>query len=131
MIGLDTNVLLRLVLDDDPEQAERARSYFGAATKDGPAIINPIVLAELAWTAAKQLKLAKSEVIAILDGILASDDLQVVNHQSAVRALTAYRAGKADFADYYLSFMNIELGCTATATFDGNALTSPNFIPIP
>jgi len=57
--------------------------------------------------------------------------LKVAHHDCAERALTAFKTGSADFADYFLSYINIELGCTSTATFDLKALTSPNFTSVP
>ncbi len=56
MIGLDTNVLLRLFLEDNPAQCERARSFVDAATADEPCLVNPVVLAEFAWTLARSYK---------------------------------------------------------------------------
>jgi predicted nucleic-acid-binding protein len=130
MIGLDTNLLLRLFVEDDLAQAARARAYFSKVTSTEPAVVNPIVLAELSWTLAKTFKLGRSRVADIIDAILASDDLKVMHSASALDAVQAYRTGKADYADYLLSYINIEVGCTATATFDAAALTSQNFTPI-
>ena len=55
MIGLDTNVLLRLFVEDDPAQSDRARRFVDAAAADEPCIVNPVVLAEFAWTLAPKL----------------------------------------------------------------------------
>jgi predicted nucleic-acid-binding protein len=131
MIGLDTNLLLRLFVEDDPVQASRARAYFSKVTIVEPAVVNPVVLAELTWTLVKTFKLGRNRVADIIDAILASDDLKVLHSDAALDAVRAYRSGKADYADYFLSYINIEYGCTATATFDTAALTSPNFTPIP
>ena len=54
MIGLDTNVLLRLFVEDDARQSERARRYVGAATAYEPCLINSVVIAEFAWTLATE-----------------------------------------------------------------------------
>ena len=131
MIGLDTNVLLRLFIDDDPAQCERARRFVDAAADDEPCAVNSIVLAEFAWTLARHDKKNRSEVARLVAGVLSMDDLEVPHRRAAGEALRLYRAGKADFADYFLAEINAELGCVSTATFDGAALDSPAFSPVP
>jgi|SRR5579863_8580621 predicted nucleic-acid-binding protein len=131
MIGLDTNVLLRLFLEDDPPQSDRARRFVDRAAADEPCAVNPVVLAEFAWTLARNLKKRRPEVARLIEGVLSMDDLEVPHRRAAERALTAYRSGKADFPDYFLAEINIELGCASTATFDRAALDSPAFSPVP
>src|SRR5271165_3166503 len=131
MIGVDTNVLLRLFIDDDPAQCERARRFVGTASEDAPCLVNPIVLAEFAWTLVRTYKKKRSEVVHLIEGILTMDDLEIPYRRAAENALVAYRTGKADFPDYFLAEINAELGCASTATFDGAALDSPAFSPVP
>jgi predicted nucleic-acid-binding protein len=129
MIGLDTNVLLRLFVEDDPEQSDRARRFVDAAAADEPCIVNPVVLAEFAWTLARTFKKKRHEVARLIEGVLSMDDLEVPFRRAARGALTAYRHGKADFPDYFLAAINAELGCASTATFDRDALDYPAFSP--
>src|SRR5271169_5851408 len=117
MIGLDTNVLLRLFIEDDREQCERARSFVEDAARSGPCMVNVIVLAEFVWALARKLGKPKAEVIRYLGGVLQSDDLEIERRSAAVAALEAYRSGPADFADYLLGQINLELGCTTTFSF--------------
>jgi predicted nucleic-acid-binding protein len=131
MIGLDTNVLLRLFVEDDPGQSERARRFVDAAAADEPCIVNPVVLAEFAWTLARNFKKKRPEAARLIEGLLSMDDLEVAHRRAAERALAAYRSGKADFPDYFLAEINLELGCASTATFDVAALDSPAFSPVP
>ena len=131
MIGLDTNVLLRLFVEDDPAQSKRARRFVDAATADEPCLVNSVVLAEFAWALAKKMKRKRAEVARLIEEVLSADDLQIPDRRAVERALTAYRAGKADFPDYFLAEINAEFGCTSTATFDGAALDSPAFSPVP
>ncbi|HKN29317.1 MAG TPA: type II toxin-antitoxin system VapC family toxin [Roseiarcus sp.] len=131
MIGLDTNVLLRLFVEDDPAQCERARSFVDAATADEPCVVSPIVLAEFAWALAKNFKTRRPELTRLIEGVLSMDDLEIPFRGAAERALAAYRSGKADFPDYFLAEVNAELGCASTATFDAAALDSPSFSPVP
>jgi predicted nucleic-acid-binding protein len=131
MIGLDTNALLRLFVEDDPAQSERARRFVDAAAADEPCVVNPLVLAEFAWTLARTFKKKRPEVARLIEGVLSMDDLEVPFRHAAQGALSAYRSGKADFPDYFLAEINIELGCASTATFDRAALDSSAFSPVP
>jgi predicted nucleic-acid-binding protein len=132
MIGLDTNVLLRLFIEgDDVRQCERARSFVTDRAQSGPLLVNSIVLAEFAWMLAKLLKLPKAEVVKYLEGLLKSDDLEIERRRAATSALVAYRTGKADYADYLLAQINADLGCASTASFDRKALKSELFSPVP
>jgi predicted nucleic-acid-binding protein len=131
MIGLDTNVLLRLFVEDDPARCERARRYVEQITSDDSCLINPIVLSEFAWTLARRGKKPRDEVARLIEEVLSADDIEIVHRSSAVQALASYRRGKADFPDYFLAQINAELGCTTTATFDGSALDSKVFSAVP
>ncbi|MBV8103636.1 MAG: type II toxin-antitoxin system VapC family toxin [Hyphomicrobiales bacterium] len=131
MIGLDTNVLLRLFIDDDPRQYERARKFVDAATSGEPCLVNSVVLAEFAWTLGRSFKKKRPEIAHLVAEVLSADDLEIPCRRAAFSALGAYRAGKADFPDYLIAEMNSELGCASTATFDRAALDSPAFSPVP
>ncbi len=131
MIGLDTNILLRLFVEDDSAQSERARRFVAAEAADEPCLVSPIVLAEFAWTLATKFKRRRPELARLVEGVLSMDDLEIPYRRAAERALVAYRAGKADFPDYFLAEINAELGCVSTATFDLAALDSPAFSPVP
>ena len=131
MIGLDTNVLLRLFIEDDLAQCERARRFVEAATKNDVCFVNPIVFAEFVWTLARRMKRTKAEVVTLIEQLLLADDLEISHHAAASRALSAFRIGRADFADYFLAGINEDQGCSSTATFDGDALDSKSFSPVP
>ena len=131
MIGLDTNVLLRLFIEDDPAQSDRARNFVDAATADEPCVVNPVVLAEFAWTLARNFKKKRHEVARLIEGVLSMDDLEVSFRHAAQDALAAYRKGKADFPDYFLAEINLELGCASTATFARAALDHSAFSSVP
>ncbi len=131
MIGLDTNVLLRLFVEDDPDQCKRVRRLVDAATADELCLVNSVVIAEFAWALAKKMKRSRAEVARLIEEVLSADDLSIPDRRAVERAVAAYRAGKADFPDYFLAEINAELGCASTATFDVAALDSPSFSPVP
>jgi predicted nucleic-acid-binding protein len=131
MIGLDTNVLLRLFVEDDPQQYERARRFVDATTANEPCVVNPVVLAEFAWVLARGFKKKRREVARLIGEVLSADDIRIPHRRAAEGALKAYQSGRADFPDYFLAEINAELACASTATFDSAALDSPAFSPVP
>ena len=123
MIGLDTNVLLRLGDDEEPAQRERARELVRSQGASG-SFVNAIVLAEFAWTLTRSYRLSRADVAARISVILESPEFVVANLDDASRAVQRFRDGGADFADYFLAEINASSGCTMTATFDRDALKS-------
>jgi predicted nucleic-acid-binding protein len=123
MIGLDTNVLLRLGDEREPGQRARAIALMRTLGAAG-AFVNPIVLAEFAWTLARTYKLSRDEIVDRIEILLEAPEFVIAHDEEAERALTRFRGGPADFADYFLAEINRSAGCDATATFDGDALKS-------
>jgi predicted nucleic-acid-binding protein len=119
MIGLDTNVLVRYLTQDDPEQSLRAnRLIESCCTRKEPGRISLIVLCELVWVLRGAYGYQKSLVTNALEQILFSRELEVENAPIAASALSAYRKGSADFADYVIVFCNRSSGCELTYSFD-------------
>jgi predicted nucleic-acid-binding protein len=131
MIGLDTNVLLRLGDDDEPIQRDRARALVRSQGANG-CFVNAIVLAEFAWTLTRSYKLARGDVAARIAVIVESPEFVVASLDEASRAVQRFREGSADFADYFLAEINTSAGCAMTATFNSDALKSGEpFAPVP
>lgn len=130
MIGLDTNAILRLALDDDADQRRRVIALLSKSPREVFSI-NPIVLAEAAWTLEKKLKRDRARVAAFLEQTLDTEGFQVQFEAATWQALDDYRQGKADFADYLLARINLDLGCRTTFTFDIDALDGEAFSAIP
>ena len=86
--------------------------------------MNAIVLAEFAWTLTRSTNCygATKPLASML--ILEAPEFVVASAEEALRAVEKFRAGPADFADYFLAEINSSTGCAATATFDGAALKS-------
>ena len=128
MIGLDTNVLLRLGDDKEPVQKAQAIALIRSSGAAG-SYVNSIALTEFAWTLARTYKLSRREIADRIAIVLEAAEF-VVAH--AELALGRYRAGPADFADYFLGEINCSEGCDATASFDGDALKCADlFVPVP
>ena len=131
MIGLDTNVLLRLLVEDDPAQTERAKRFVARrCTPQSPGFINHIVLAEFVWVLASSYDYRRDEVADAVEGLLSGQD-RVVEAEAQVRAaLGDYRSGKADLIDCLIGRVNRARGCEATATFDRRAAKLDGFVRV-
>lgn len=119
MRGLDTNVLVRYLTQDDPGQSRRANAIIAEATTRGePCVIDLIVLCELVWVLREAYGLDRATVAATLEKVLDTAQLVVPQADLARRALADYRGGRGDFADYVIGWRNQQSGCSDTVTFD-------------
>ena len=127
MIGLDANVLVRFLTQDDPEQAARANNLIEAnCSRYEPGRISMVVLCELTWILTGAYGYEKKLVVQVLELILASRELSVENEDIVRSALTAFRRGKADFADYVIVFSNRNAKCESTYSFDRKLAKHPS-----
>lgn len=128
MIGIDTNVLVRFITQDDARQAAAAsRLIEGSCTEDSPGFIAHIVLAELCWVLQRGYRYPKESVIHVLDQLFATAELRIQSAENAWAALREFRAGEADYADYLIGRTAHTEGCETTWTFDRKAARSPLF----
>ncbi|VAX05981.1 hypothetical protein MNBD_GAMMA26-652 [hydrothermal vent metagenome] len=122
MIGLDSNVVIRYLVQDDKAQAGKAnRLIEKVLTPERPGLINHITLAEIAWVLKRCYGVTKPELVNILEGLLTTKQLLVENIEVAWKALRAFEAGNGDFSDALIAYLNQQLGCEDTVTFDKRA----------
>lgn len=122
MIAIDTNVLVRLVTDDDPAQAQLAQDALELAARAGKAlIVVNIVMCELIWVLTRSYGYTKLQCIDVLDRLLGFAALSFESRQLARNATTAWRASSADFADAMVGLAAAELGAEFVLTFDKKA----------
>jgi len=121
MIGLDTNVLVRYIMQDDVKQAAKATKLMEGLTADAPGFISLVSVVELAWVLSSCFDLTREQISQALDVLLRSKQLVVDQAEPVVRALRAYRTGNADFADCLIERTAAAAGCTQTMTFDVTA----------
>jgi predicted nucleic-acid-binding protein len=119
VIALDTNILVRLILHDDETQARAAeRLVIRARREQSQLYVSDVVLCELVWVLTRRAALARADIATAIDQLLRTE-LIVVSHTAAIeRALTAYRAGKGDFADYLIREQARAAGAEEVVTFD-------------
>ena len=131
MRGLDTNVLVRwlldgsLVEDDAPGQMEAARKTVARSTE--PLLVNTVVLAETTWILRNKVDQDRRQIGAIIEQMLSSADVVVENADAVAGALDTYRTLGGDFADHLIGSINLSLGCSTTLTFDRTAARSRAF----
>lgn len=126
MIGLDTNVVLRLFVDDD--QSDVARAFVARrCTRVAPGFVNLISLCELVWVLGRVHRYDRRTIGSVLTDLLDSDDIVVEESTTVTAALAIFLSGGAGFADILIGQLNRARGCDATATFDRVAARLPTF----
>ena len=121
MKGLDTNLLVRYITQDDPEQSRKANVFIERAIGKGErCFIGFIVLCELVWVLRGAYGCGKEDLLLVLDRILSTVEFSIEDKDLVCRALEDYREGSGDFADYLIGWRNRKSGCEETTTFDLN-----------
>ncbi len=122
MIGLDTNVLVRYIMQDDVQQAKLASELMEALTVDEPGFIPIVAVIELVWVLSSSFELVRSQVVRALEVLLQTKEVQVENAEVVWRAVRLYRASTADFADCLIERSAAAAGCARTMSFDRGAV---------
>lgn len=121
MRGVDTNVLVRFLTGDDPEQVEIVKDLFARGEAEHQRFnVSSIVLCELVWVLRSQYRLRRGEICSMLDSLFEAGVLEIQEKDLARRALEEFKKGPADFADYLIGWHNRRAGCLDTLTFDGD-----------
>jgi predicted nucleic-acid-binding protein len=119
--GLDTNLLVRYLVRDDPAQSAAARRFiFQNCTPQEPGFINRIVVCELVWVLESRYRLERAQIVEALSELLEAGQLLFENEDDLRDAVAQYREG-SDLADSLLAAVNRRAGCDYTATFDRKA----------
>jgi predicted nucleic-acid-binding protein len=128
MIGLDTNVLVRYLTQDDAAQARRANAVIAEAAASGErCYLSPIVLCELTWVLREAYDRSRSDLVKVLDLMLSTRQFEI-GHKDLVRdAIEAFRTGPGDFADYLIGAEHRQAGCAETVTFDRHLRATASF----
>ncbi|MBR6021394.1 MAG: type II toxin-antitoxin system VapC family toxin [Kiritimatiellae bacterium] len=130
MIGLDTNVIVRYLAQDDPEQSAAATKVFEERiSRDDPGFVSSVALCEVAWVLSRAYKVPRKVVGEALRGLLDAEELVVEHRECALRAWQRFLSGRADFPDYLIGEIGREAGAATTLSFDGRACRSDLFSP--
>jgi predicted nucleic-acid-binding protein len=128
MIGLDTNVLVRLLVGDDARQTAQAKAFVEKhCSQASPAFVSSVVVAELVWVLANPYGYRRADIVRALEDLLSGNDRVFEHHEEVRAALKVYNSGRADFIDALIAGINRALGCKTTVTFDRQAAKLDGF----
>ncbi len=128
MIGLDTNVILRYVMQDDPKQAEVVNRVFeNDISETNPAFIGSVVLVETCWTLKSFYKVESTGILEMIENFLIAPELSLENRELTWQALQHAKGGSVDFVDALIGCISVAHGCDFTLTFDKKASNGVNF----
>lgn len=125
MIALDTNLLVRFLVQDDPEQARLATDLIEQLTDDASGFVSREVLIELVWVLERAYRLGRTEIATALDGLLATTELQIEGADQVGPALELYRNEGFGFADLMIAAAARRVGASELVTFDRKAARLP------
>ena len=129
MIALDTNVLVRFLVEDDAKQSRRAAALIERCAAEGEAMfLSDIVLVETCWVLERAYGFSRSEISGVLRALSTARQMAFCSSDRFSRALRAYEKGRAGFADYMVFEQAKESGCARVATFDKVLLKEPGFV---
>ena len=118
MIGLDTNVLVRYIIQDDRLQTTVASRILDSLTPEAPGYLSLVVIAELVWVLESSYGFRRPEVLRILETLLQSEELIVERSELVWQTLRSFRMSNGDFADCLIERTADAAGCDYTLTFD-------------
>jgi predicted nucleic-acid-binding protein len=121
MIGLDTNVLVRYITQDDVAQARKATKLMESLTYTEPGFVPLVVVVELFWVLSSAYQLSREQIAEALDALIQAKQLIVEQKEQVVRALRVYASSTADFPDCLIERTAQAAGCVRVMTFDVGA----------
>ena len=131
MIGLDANVLVRLLTRDDEAQAAKARALVEQhADEDGALFVSDVVMAELAWTLDRAYSLGREDIARAIGALAGNATLGFESREVLRRAQEMFRNSNAGFADCLIVAKAINAGCESLATFDKSMRALPGALAL-
>jgi len=124
MIGLDTNIVVRYLMQDDPKQSQKASKLVESLTPDAPGFVPLVSIIEFVWALCSCYGLKRLQIAQAIDGILRTKEFVVDRADQVVQALRVYKTSSADFADCMIERGAAGAGCAKTMTFDVGAAKS-------
>ena len=121
MIGLDTNVLVRYIMQGDPQQARKANGLIDSLTLQEPGFVPIVAVIELVWVLTKPYELSREQVAQAIDMLLRTKEIILDRAEQIAQALRLYKTSTADFADCLIERLAASAGCVRTMTFDTKA----------
>ena len=128
MIGLDTNIIVRYLAQDDPIQSKKATEIIERRlTEQNPGFVSIVTMVETVSVLDRAYKLAAREIAAAVERMLQIDVLVVQYEQEVFAAMIALKEGHGSFADAVIAALGARAGSSSTLTFDQKALRLSGF----
>lgn len=128
MIGLDANIIVRYLAQDDPIQSAQATEIFERQlTTQNPGFVSIVAMVETVWVLERGYGLPKDEIAAAVERMLQTDVLVVEYEQQVFTAMIALKEGRGSFSDGIIAALGAKAGCSYTLSFDQRALRMPGF----
>jgi predicted nucleic-acid-binding protein len=128
MIGLDTNILVRYLVQDDPEQSARATEILERRlTEKNPGFVSVVAMVETVWVLDRAYFLTAQEIATAIERLLQVDVLAIENEQEVFTAMVALKQERGSLADALIAELGARVGCSRTLTFDRKATRLPSF----
>ena len=122
MKGIDTNVLARYLVQDDPVQSLKATRFIeDKSAEESLFCISGVVLCELVWVLESAYAYPRSSIVNVIESILKTKQFHILEPELLWQSLSGYKNEGADFADHYIAHLNHHEGCEYTVTFDKKA----------
>lgn len=118
MIGLDTNILVRYLMDDDEAQAGAAANLIEGLTEEDPGFISLVTIVELVWVLRRAYRVPERESLPVLEHLLSAHAIRPERSHEVRLAMRDALSKPADFADALIARLGSTAGCTSTMTFD-------------
>jgi predicted nucleic-acid-binding protein len=127
VIGLDTNVVVRYLVQDDRAQAAAATKLLERLSPDNPGFITSVTLCEIVWVLAECYGADQARIESVLEGLLTARQLVVDEAAIVWNALSDWRGSSADFSDALIGRLADARGAEKIVTFDRAAAKLPRF----
>ena len=124
MIGLDTNVLVRYIMQDDDKQSALATRLVESLSVESPGFVPLVSVVELAWVLSSAYALDRGQVVQAFESLLRTKEIAVERAEIVWKALRVFQGANADFADCLIERSAAVAGCDRTMTFDRAAARS-------
>ena len=128
MIGLDTNILVRYLTQDDPLQSRKAKDILERRlTEETPGFVSIVAMVETVWVLERAYQLPAHRIAAAVERMLQTDVLVIENEQDVFTAMIALKEGQGSFADSVIAALGARAGCSSTLTFRSQSGASQRF----
>ena len=121
MIGLDTNVLIRYIMQDDIKQSPLATRIVESLTAESPGFVPLVAIVEMAWVLSSAYELSRSQLIEAFEALLRTKELVVERGETVWKGLRLLQRSGGDFADCLIACSAEAAGCAKTMTFNRGA----------